>query len=292
MFDFIHEPDNEGLSFQGLRDKQGLHRYPFLTAQDKHPSYINIFKQAQTGNTIPTISKWNTFLFRTLNLSLAQFKIESPKTNYTPKRNLVFANLFFKLIPKSIRDDQSRLIKTVHAGLSIGFILSKLEIKPLIIFRHPASVISSYLYLKMADGDRKLYDVPSIQKDILANLQDKIEVIKDDKLALMGLQVSIFYFIMERDAAKFNIPIYFHENLCVNPVEKIKQVYTDFNIPWNTEIAEKITASNNEGSGFQTNRVASDQIDIWKKRLDAAQIKSIQKGFSILPVRAYSSFRI
>jgi hypothetical protein len=287
---YVHEPDNEGLSYAGWRAKAGLHRYPWFGPSAEHGPYRQLFERAIAGRLPDTRGRANELLLRLHGQSTARIVAgldrhrgwHRPGSTARPPGPLERA-----LAPAP--PDRAVLVKTVHATLALPWLAERLDFRPVVVVRHPASVVSSYLHLGMGDADRHLDAVPALREGPLRDALPALDAL-DDPLARMGAQVAIAYRLLAESTERLGIPVYRHETLCEDPVERLAALYAALDLPWSAGTADAIAARNRAGSGFATRRVAAEQIDVWKKRLTPAQAAAIGRGYAVLPNPFYPPF--
>jgi len=297
----IHEPDNERTSYLGYLNKMYSHRMPYLNENHSNLEFYQLFDQAfnkvfPSANT--QVNKV-AFKFSGLNTRKVEKQIQrkirdikhlgevnqpySNKASYNIFKNLLYPDL-------KVFGNKRRIIKSVHSGLALQFLKKHFDFRLVIIFRHPANVVSSYLRMKSPDGNREIYHQPDFKNDYLRPFVNYFKELRNP-LALMGFQMAIFYYYWESTVLKNKDTIVLeHEDLCVRAEEKFKKIYESLDLEWNNKVASYIQRHNKEGEGYEINRIARNELDKWKDKLTSAQIKEIQKGYSILPVRHYSEF--
>ncbi len=285
---YIHEPDNERLNFMAYYGKQGLPRFPRLTHHEQNKRYAELFHYAfnqayMTYNSISNqmLKKW---------VGLTPDSVEADLTEYgiNPNRNLNLPYVFSYLLPKQIGNRNKRVVKSVHALLSLDFILPHLtDVKTLFIIRHPAGSISSMLNMNNPDINRKLYTNPLLIKRY-PKLQFVNESWSIEKLA--GLQASIFYNEIDRLSDQFNSPVVVFEELASQPFEESYKLYQQLGLPWNDHVEQFIQESNQKGEGYETNRISKLQADKWKDELTTEQVEEIKIGYSYLEPNFYNKF--
>jgi hypothetical protein len=298
---YIHEPGNERTSFLGYLNKMQSHRMPYLNQSHSDPKYYQLFDQAFNKLFPSANTQINKIAFKFSGLNprkvekLIQKKIENirrlgevgqlntHKVSYTIFKNLLYPDV-------KVFDNKRRIIKSVHSGLAIEFLKNYFDFRLVIVFRHPANVIASYLQLKSEDGSRDIFEQPDLKNDFLQPYLDRIKEL-ESPLSLMGFQIAIFYYYWENTVLKNGDTLVLqHEDLCVQTEEKFRRIFKSLDLEWNDKVVSYIQRNNKEGEGYQINRIAKNELDKWKKKLTPAQIKEIQKGYRILPVRHYCEF--
>ena len=69
-----------------------------------------------------------------------------------------------------------------------------------------------------------------------------------------------------------------------------KELYKNLNLKWNSQVSNFLQDTNKKGEGYETNRVASEQLNIWEKRLNEKQLEEIKKGYSLFSPEYYQEF--
>ena len=294
----LTEPDNEKYSFIAKRWKRSLHRFPFAelsTESDQlHYFYGLILKGSYPKNRsiINHILNQLAGYDKQGNESLVILKeIELENGALEPRAPKLLTSIQYGLTKEFWSRKNQLVIKSVHAGLCLPFISHHFQPKIIIIFRHPANIVSSCMELNIHDRDRKIYQRKELSQ-LLKPYQSQINLL-NDPLSFMGLQVGIFYYLWEKQMeTNLDWIEITHEELCADPVEQFKSLFEKIGISWTNFVEDKIISMNKPGKGFKTNRVAANLIDKWKNALSTDQIIKIQKGYSILPVKHYAEFQI
>ena len=294
----LSEPDNEKYSFIGRIWKKSLHRFPFADSENGAISLIKFYQKIFSGAYPRNRSLVNHFLngvfqYNALKNESHIFEKEDEISNTEiESRSINFLTTLLYCLTADVWNPFDRLlIKSVHSGLCLPVINNHFNPDMVLVFRHPANIISSYTELKIEDANRNIFRRPELS-NFLKNYQDKIRVL-NDPLSFMGLQIGIFYHLWEKALETHNQWIETsHEDLCEDSVEKYKSLFDQLNIVWDSSAQNWIEKMNQPGEGFKTYRIAKDLKDKWKKRLNTDQIIKIQKGYSILPVKHYDEFKI
>ncbi len=290
---YVHEPDNEGLSLAGYAAKAGLHRYPWFASGEQHAPYQRLFVLALQGRLLASRGRTNEFLMRLYGQTTARV-VEQLALNlgrHRPGASAQLPALWRGTRPSALPGRP--LVKSVHAALALPWLMEQVQpvqpFAPVVVVRHPASVVSSYLKLNMPDADRFLDRVPALREGPLKPYVEALDAL-DEPLARMGAQVGIFYHLLDASTRAHQVDVHRHETLCEDPVERLHGLYQRLELPWSPAVQQAIEAHNTAGSGFATRRVAADQINVWKKRLKPDQIEAIAQGYRILPNRFYPPF--
>jgi hypothetical protein len=280
--------------FAGYLAKNGMHRFP-LSADGLLPlPYVELFQRALCGAITvgrSTRSEWLWHLSGTSRKAAVAALSANKGWHYAKGQHPIARRLERVFADKAVPAESSQgiLVKSVHATLALPALLQAVPCTPVVVVRHPASIVSSYLQLNMPDADRHLDAVPALREGPLAPYTEALDALQDP-LARMGAQVAIAYHLLSIQVEQKPIPIHQHEVLCEDPVARIHALYDSLGLSWNDNFAAKIAERNRGGQGFDTLRVASEQIDVWKRRLKPDQIAAIASGYRILPNPFYPPF--
>lgn len=290
----VHEPDNEYNNIYSFIAKRNRKRIPFLEAEDVDTSIQRFWDFFFNHNLLPT-SWFGRSVFLIFSDVLA--KCFNKHILFDHKHQIEKYEPINRTLGKYIRDYQKymsathRIIKSVHCCLCLPFIDHYFRPKIVIIFRHPANVIASYIRLNLSDGDLKLFRQRTLVERYLKPYIVDINRLQHP-LSYMGLQVAIIYYVIEQQLKKYEDWISTtHELLCSDPLIKFQQLYNKLDLEWNSAAENFIANSNKPGNGYNLRRLAADQPDLWKSVFSTHEIEQIQEGYRILPVEHYRDFR-
>ncbi len=282
--DYIHEPDNEKNNFLAFLYKINLPRFPYIRENEDNKEYKKLFQKALLGNFIKSGTYYNQFLLKINRLN--KDRIEAMLNN-NKHQNKILLKTSIELITikdlLTINNKKQKIIKSVHALLSIPFIMRNFDILPLFIVRHPLSVISSYIKLQIHDANRSIYKNQKIKEDFLLPYQKQINEMKTN-LELNALQISIFHHIISKYIKRYNYNFVKHEDMCLNPLDKFKMLFKKTGIQWSISTENFIKKHNQSGvSGYDIYRSTRKLADNKKLQFSKDEINQIRKGYSILP---------
>lgn len=287
---YIHEPDNERHTYTAYYYKRNLPRFPVLFPGDQDEQYYQLFYHAFFRPYTGMGSVPNELLFK-----LTRFKkerVEQQLATHQVNRSQRWypAMLLYPWLPKETNQKKTRLVKSVHCILSMEYLISRLSIRSVVIIRHPASVVSSCLQMQNPDLDRKIYQNTRLMKTLFGeDLPDTSALTTAEAWA--GYQVAIFYKVIARLIERHpNIPLIIYEDFCVDTVTKAQDLFDSLQLPFTAEVEAFIHKNNIPGDGYNTQRIAAQQVDVWKKRLSPAQITEIHKGYTCMAPTYYKDF--
>lgn len=290
---YIHEPDNEKITALAHLWKNNLRRFPYVRVGEDHKQYLKLFADSFKGDLISSKSPINKILYSILKTNKEKVEEGLSKT----ERNLPEISSLQKASIKSIiginkllpLPNKRVLVKSVHSCFSIPYLMHHFDFDPLIVLRHPASVVSSSIKLNMPDANRKIINNKSLFEDFLKPFEPKIKKL-NSRFELMGLQIGIFHYVLNTYIKKFNLNYVLHESLCIETEKKFKNLYKMLNLDWDDTVVKKINALNKEGNAYQVKRISADTINAWKQHLTKEEVEQIKLGYNIFNIGLYPDF--
>ena len=194
----IHEPDNEKNNIVAAFAKRNRHRMPYLNENTDDKRIYKFWHYVMNKSYLPASSTINHTYLKIIELSHhvfgKDFIFKSFSSNYL--KTHADEPISEKPSPLSAtsKNMRRRIIKSVHAGLSMAFLTEHFDPQIILVFRHPANIITSYLRLRLPDADRKVFKQTELQHDYLQPYMSKIENLHEP-LTLMGLQIAIHYYV-------------------------------------------------------------------------------------------------
>lgn len=294
---YIHEPDNTKHSFVADKIYKKLHRMPYVDENYSDIKFYNYWDKVFNKRLLPDNLTSALFL---LFLSELSKKIVGKSFAFQPafainKKNYPTNAQRYKQFIKSWKGwyykskHSTRILKVNLSGLMLPYFVKNFNPKIVIVLRHPANIISSYLKLDMADADRNILQQEQLVRDYLIPYMDEINKL-NKPLEKMGLQVAVHYYIWEKQSEKFDWTMIKHEDLCVEPEKKFQKLFEKLRLTWNQDSIDEINKHNNEGDGYNTYRKSSSLVNKWKKSLSLEQVEQIKKGYSVLPLKIKYEF--
>lgn len=283
-FRYIHEPDNECISFHAYLAKQGMHRFPFLQPDDEAEAYKEIFSNALEGQMMSPRSAANRFLFRASRLGSSGIK-KSLKQNQGVNQNDKFIAGKY-LLPFAYRNikasGSNRLIKSSHAILSSAFLLEQLTFYPIFVVRDPFDLLASYKRRQSSDFPMQI----GKQKG-LAELLNEQEVQWEENKSQIGLiaqELAIYYWYIDQITEKYRSDLILFEDLKSKPVEVIESLYQRMGLVWSRRIEGKIREHHRKHFSGSS---SSDIIEEIKTPFSEAERSDIENAFESLPNTIY-----
>ncbi len=180
------------------------------------------------------------------------------------------------------RKNVRNIAKTIFACFSIEWIVNNYDPQVIVAQRHPYSVVASWREL-----DLPKFDILN-RHEILKRYGDLFEgnppSSSDSELTqiawIVGLQTAALGAAAERHPEWVVVN---HEDMCVDPIEKFKALCKILQIPWSDNVAEFLESSNRPGQGKLTNRVASEQVNKWRRVLSDGEVDEIASVLQRFP---------
>lgn len=269
----VHEPDNELIDPFALRAKAGLGRYPVLFADDIARDYERLWGSALTSGLRPRS-------LRTL-LSLGGLRvapIQWVDRIVAGDRNLQARSLHgaLRLLAQPRQAggaSQLLVVKSVHSAFALDFLTSRWPMDVIIVFRNPLNAIASWL--EMGFQPRHFEHDDRIRTRVIERLGLPEPNGSDHVTGVAYTYMVLTASLRAAAAANPHWQTVVHEDLCANPVLGFAQLFAELGLPFSRPIAKWIRSSDREGSAFETNRVASEQTNRWRRRLSPEQVRKI-----------------
>ena len=270
----VHEPDNDLMDPFALRAKVGLGRYPVLAACDVARDYERLWESAFTsGLRLGSVRDWMArgSLYLT-PLNWVDRIVEGDARLSTRALKVIFGKL---PMPRGRGDFPAEVLiaKSVHSVFALDFIVSRWRPSVVVVFRNPLNAIASWLELgfrpRHFEANRR------VRHRIIDCLGLPLPKADDDVTGVAYTYLVIMASLRASAAANPGWHTVVHEDLCADPSAGFAKLLTDLGLPFSDAVEQRIRGSNRQGSGYETNRLASQQADRWRQRLGAEQVRQI-----------------
>jgi hypothetical protein len=185
------------------------------------------------------------------------------------------------------------VVKTVVGGFALEWIAARYRPAVVVTRRNLLSVISSWLELGftpyLGDSRVRLEENATVRREYLDpyGLQppspdaSRLETVAwFVGLLAMGVQRAI-----ERNPDWIVVS---HEDLCVDPVDKFQRLFERVGLEWTDAARGFLIRSDRPGTGTDTNRVTSQQIDKWRRVLSPRDVEVARAILGRFPLSAES----
>jgi hypothetical protein len=185
--------------------------------------------------------------------------------------------------------DHRRVVaKSIHAQLALDWLVSAFDVDVLVLLRHPANVLASWMEVNLKDSRNSTLETrPEIRSRYLDRWD--VPLPGPEPLERMCWRIGLLVAALEESAAWHpTFQVRTHEALCTDPVGEFRRVFADFGMEW-TQLAEDFLRDHDQpGEGFVVKRVAADLPDSWQRRLDDHQLSTLRKVLSRFPITTWS----
>jgi Sulfotransferase family len=280
----VREPDNEKLSAPAIWAKRGLGRFPVLDATDRPWRYERLWRWALSG--APT----------GLRMDLARRLVRS--SNDIALEELVRGRVSAKLKAASelgavrVGAHASRaaavVAKSVHVCLALGWLASRFDLEVVVVLRHPANVLASWLELELPDRDRDLSSVQKVSERFVERWGVSRPGVGSLERAVW--QLGLLTCALEEAISEHpDWQVCTHERLCADPETAFRRLAREVGLAWSSEMSDVIEGSDKPGSGFAVERQASRLADSWRERLGRDQIDTMLRVLAPFPLKTWDS---
>lgn len=265
----LHEPDSDPNMPFGLLAKAGLGRYPLLRAGDVADRYAALWTKALTPGSArrsspPAVTR--SILWRTsLDLRNEILFADSTRRARIFERSLA---AFARPVGPPATDHV--IVKSVHCGLATRFVLEHADPIVVLVRRNPLNGVASWLDLdwrhqrlgKSAEQERQVGEMVGAPPPPDDSAIERLHAWSYTALTrAMDLEA-------ERSASWIVVQ---HEDLCRDPMAAFTELFVRVGLPWGDAVERTLTERNDHATGYTTKRVASDEPERWRTRLDRGQ---------------------
>lgn len=274
---YVHEPDGDHDPF-AFRARLGHNVAPALVAGDSDADYQRLFAGAFAGGRyagtlrdkaarriyagVPIDDRWRAWLGGPVS----------------PTLRLVSA----LAVPRiAVPGEHNVIVKSVRSELAMEWLVEQFRPRVLLVERNPLNVLASWIELEYVRDHRE-----SAAVAVHAQQRWGIEppATSEPRLVHQAFEYGVLACAL-RDAAAGHDDwtTVHHEHLCVDPVVQFRALAETLGLAWNDAATAFLTESDREGTGYQTNRRATDQPDRWRDRLDDDQVATIRATLERFP---------
>ncbi len=281
----LNEPDNEDKFAAAIHAKHRLGRYPVLATGEDAPEYRRlwqwIFQGAYEGRRAKLARK-------ILGPGERERIFEGRYDVVTSLASVLARNPSMDDVPADRPIDTQVVAKSIHSQFSLEWIAANFDVTVLVLFRHPANMLASWLELGIKDARNSTLET---RPDIRARTIERwgVALPSADPVERVSWRIGLLLAAMEEAVARHpEWSVRTHEQLCDGPVGQFQDLYAELGIPWSIDAERFLTESDRPGEGFQTNRVASGLSDSWQHRLDDEQLTTLRRTLARFPISRWS----
>ena len=178
--------------------------------------------------------------------------------------------------------------KSIHAQLSLEWIAGEFDIAPLVLLRHPANVLASWMEVQLKDGRNSTLES---RPEVRTRYADRWGVPPpgDDPIEKMSWRIGLLVAALEEAVSRHpEWQVRTHEQLCTDSVATFRTLFADLGLEWSEATERFLVENDTPGQGFDTKRVASELSDSWQRRLDDDQVATLRRVLGHFPIRTWS----
>jgi hypothetical protein len=276
----IPEPDNEDKYPAAIHAKHRLGRYPCLTPGQRAASYRDLWAWILAGG----VESWRSRQARRILAPEATTRIFDGKMDLT-----TWAAATLSHDPRAGAPGPGRVIaKSIHAQLSLEWIAAAFDITPLVLLRHPANVLASWMEVQLKDGRNSTLES---RPEVRARYSDRWDVPPPgpDPVEKMSWRIGLLVAALEEALARHpDWHMRTHEQLCTDSVATFRALFADLDLPWGDGTEAFLVENDAPGEGFTTRRVAAELSGSWQKRLDDDQVATLRRVLARFPISTWT----
>lgn len=167
------------------------------------------------------------------------------------------------------------IVKSVHSGLAAGFITALADPIVILVRRNPLNGVASWLEMgwrhqrlgKSVDQERVVGEMVGA-----APPSDDAAL---DRLHAWSYSALTRALDLEAERAATWVVVQ-HEELCRDPLNRFAELFERVGLPWSDEVKRTLEERNDRATGYMTKRVAAEEPERWRERLDSDQEEMIR----------------
>jgi len=280
------ERDNEDNNPSAIYAKRRLGRYPLLSPGDASPEYRQLWDWILNGADEPRRLAWARWLLG----PAADKRIFEGKRDFAAwaAGNLA-RNPKPGRVPTGTSGDRRVIAKSIHAQLALDWLDSEFAVDVLVLLRHPANVLASWMEVNLKDSRNSTLETrPEVRTRYLDPWDVRLP--GPDPVEQMCWRIGLLTAALEDAAARHpHWHVRTHEDLCVDPVAKFQTLCHELGLEWTDRRHDYLVSHNIPGVGFKLKRVAEELPNAWEDRLDDTAIATLTRVLGWFPISTWTS---
>ena len=275
------EPDNEDKYPASIHAKHRVGRYPVLRPGDRAGPYRNLWAWIISGAPEGRRSWLARHL---LGPGIAGRIHEGRRDPVT-----WLAGQLARTPRPGPSGHHGRIVaKSIHAQLATEWLASEFDVEMLLLLRHPANVLASWLETNLKDGRNSTLETrPEIRSRYLEPWG--VPLPGPDPVERMSWRIGLLTAAVEDAASRHpEWHLRTHEGLCADPAAEFRRLSADLGLDWSEKAQSFLDGHNAPGSGFAIDRVASELSDAWRRRLDDGQLATLRRALGLFPITTWN----
>jgi hypothetical protein len=281
----VNEPDNEDRFPSAIAAKKGLGRYPLLRPGDAAAEYHHLWNWALRG----AYEGWRERGARLLLGPGATHRIFDGTLDAASTISSVLArHPSMAHVPADRSVHEKVFVKSIHAELAIEWIAANFDVDVLVLLRHPANVLSSWIDVQLKDSRNPTLET---RPDIRDEFVDRwgVPLPGPDPVEQMSWRICLLAAALEEAVARNpGWTTMTHESLCDGPIERFRALFDELGLAWSEATEQVLRDSDQPGEGFVSLRIASEVADTWQRRLDDPQVATLRRVLGTFPISRWT----
>lgn len=279
----VFEPDNENRCSAARHAKSRLGRFPVLAPGEDDERYHHFWDWVLSG---ARPSRRDRFVHRILGPRAYQLLYDG---SFDPVPWLGWS-LASDLRPAE-QPPGRVLVKSVHVELAIDWLASVFDVDVLVVSRHPADVLASWIEVDLKEGEGAA-KVPFESRGEVRSRDANpwgVPPPGRGRIERMCWRIGLLQAALEEAASRH--PQWHrrtHELLCSDPDREFRRLYEELGLTWTDRADAYLKAQNMPGTGYQVKRVASELPGAWRQRLDDRQLEILRKTLAPFPIASWT----
>ena len=276
----IPEPDNEDGSPAAIHAKRRLGRYPCLIPGQVSTDYRNLWAWILSGAP----ESWRSLQARRILSPGAATRIFDGSMDLTTWSAATLARS-----PRPGPAPSAPVVaKSIHAQLALDWIAHEFDVTTLVLLRHPANVLASWMETQLKDSRNSTLET---RPDVRTRYTDRWGVAPpgDEPVEKVSWRIGLLIAALEEAVSRHpEWHVRTHEELCADPVAAFRTLFADLGLEWSRTTEQYVIDNDTPGEGFETRRVASELRDSWQTRLDADQVATLRRTLARFPISTWT----
>ncbi len=278
----VGEPDNEDKSPAAIHAKHQVGRYPVLGPEEDCPPYRRLWEWIMDGAPEDGRAR------------LARHLLGPGAVNRIHEGRPGPVTWLAGMVARSPRaaprpaGGPRLVVKSIHAQLAAEWLANAIDVEVLILLRHPANVLASWLEVNLKDARNSTLEYrPEIRARYLEPWG--VPLPGPDPVERISWRIGLLVAALEDALTRHpEWHVRHHEELCTDPVSEFQRLYAELGLAWADGSAEFLEDHNTPGTGFMVKRVASELSDSWRRRLDDEQLATLRRVLAWFPIASWT----
>jgi hypothetical protein len=284
---YILEPDTPGVSPYAARAVRGLGCFPVLDATEAGPKSLRRIWDAAFGGTVRFVRGQQRLADRAFGPRDDQSPLLPTPDAPLPARVRLAGAI---AVPRHVGYPVDHyVVKTVRAPFMLDWIRAGWNPAVVVCCRHPLDVVASFLEMFMGarTGEALVLEMSNQARARVRESYGVPEPTGTNPVPFIAWRVGVVMSCFE-EACRHHPELHRveHAVLCSDPPTQFRQLADALGLDWTPEAEEHVGRSNRPGTRYELARVASEQQDRWRTRLDREDARLAALVLEQFPISA------